>query len=142
MDTSFRSKEEALASRNWRVVDASDQVVGRLASKIAAVLRGKDNPSYAPHNDSGDFVIVINAEKIRFTGNKLAGKKYFRHTGYIGGIKEQTAAELLAKKPEDVLKKAVKGMLPKNALGRAQLKKLKVYSGAEHPHEAQQPVAL
>ena len=142
MDTSFRTKEEALASRSWRVVDASDQVVGRLASKIAAVLRGKDNPSYAPHNDSGDFVIVINAEKIRFTGNKLAGKKYFRHTGYIGGIKEQTAAELLAKKPEDVLKKAVKGMLPKNALGRAQLKKLKVYSGAEHPHEAQQPVAL
>ena len=142
MDTSFRTKEEALASRSWRVVDASDQVVGRLASKIAAVLRGKDNPSYAPHNDSGDFVVVINAEKIRFTGNKLAGKKYFRHTGYIGGIKEQTAAELLAKKPEDVLKKAVKGMLPKNALGRAQLKKLKVYSGAEHPHEAQQPVAL
>ncbi len=142
MKTSFRSKEEALSLRGWKIVDASDQVVGRLATQIAAALKGKNNPSYAPHNDSGDFVVVVNADKIKFTGNKLQGKKYYRHTGYIGGIKDETAEELLARKPEAVLKKAVKGMLPKNALGRAQFKKLKVYAGAEHPHEAQQPVEL
>ncbi len=142
MNTSFRSNEEALSLRKWKVVDASDQVVGRLATKIAAALKGKNNPSYAPHNDSGDFVVVVNADKIRFTGNKLEGKKYYRHTGYVGGIKEETAAELIKRKPEAVLRKAVKGMLPKNTLGRAQFKKLKVYAGAEHPHEAQQPVEL
>jgi large subunit ribosomal protein L13 len=142
METSFRTKEEAIKLRGWRVVDASDQVVGRLATKIAMVLKGKDNPIYAPHNDSGDFVIVINAEKIRFTGNKLTGKKYYRHTGFIGGLYDETAGELLARKPEAVIRKAVKGMLPKNTLGRAQLRKLKIYAGPEHPHEAQQPVEL
>ncbi len=142
MKTSFPTNEEALANRKWFAVDGTDKVVGRLASKIAQVLRGKHNPAYTPHNDSGDFVIVTNVDKITFTGNKNSQKKYFRHTGYIGGIKETSAASLLDEKPEEVLRKAVKGMLPKTSLGRAQLAKLKMYSGAEHPHAAQQPEDL
>ena len=142
MKTEFLSKEEAEATRKWFVVDADGKVVGRLASQIAEVLRGKRNPKYTPHQDSGDFVVVVNAEKIAFSGNKIQAKKYYRHSGYIGGISEETAAELMERKPEEVLKRAVKGMLPKNSLGRTQLRKLKIYSGAEHPHSAQQPVEL
>lgn len=142
MKTRFRTKEEALEARKWVVVDAADQVVGRVATRVASLLRGKDNPAYVPHNDSGDFVIVINADKVRFSGQKFGQKVYYRHTGYVGGIKAETAAELLERKPEEVLKRAVKGMLPKNSLGRAQLRKLKVFTGAEHGHQAQQPVAV
>ena len=128
--------------RKWFVVDATSKVLGRLASEIATRLRGKHKPNYSTFMDVGDFVVVVNAEKIRLTGKKMDDKVYYHHTGYIGGIKSMTAKEMLEKKPEEVLFKAVKGMLPKNTLGRAQLKKLKVYSGSEHPHDAQQPEAL
>ena len=128
--------------RKWYVVDASDKVLGRLASEIAIRLRGKHKPNYSTFTDTGDFVIVVNADKVRLTGNKWDDKIYYRHTGYMGGLKEITARELLAKVPEDLLMKAVRGMLPKNTLGRSQLKKLKVYAGENHPHEAQQPEAL
>jgi large subunit ribosomal protein L13 len=128
--------------KNWYVVDAEGKVLGRLASEIAARLRGKHKPNYSTFMDVGDFIVVINADKVKLTGNKLENKKYYHHTGFIGGIKEITAKELLEKKPTEVLQKAVKGMLPKNTLGRAQLKKLKIYAGKEHPHQAQQPVAL
>lgn len=128
--------------RNWFVVDAESKVLGRLASEIATRLRGKHKPNYSTFQDVGDFVIVVNAEKVRLTGKKLSGKKYYHHTGYIGGLKECTAEELLEKHPTDVLFKAVQGMLPKNSLGRAQLKKLKVYAGGDHPHVAQEPVEL
>lgn len=128
--------------RNWFVVDAESQVLGRLASEIATRLRGKHKPNYSTFQDVGDFVVVVNAEKVRLTGRKLTDKKYYHHTGYIGGLKECTAEELLEKHPTDVLFKAVQGMLPKNSLGRAQLKKLKVYAGGNHPHEAQEPVEL
>ena len=126
----------------WYVVDAQDQILGRLASTIAARIRGKHNPLYTPHVDTGDQIIVINADKIKFTGNKLSAKKYYRHSGYIGGIKETTAKELLEKRPEDVLRFAVKGMLPKNRLGRELNKKLFVYADENHPHSAQQPETL
>jgi large subunit ribosomal protein L13 len=128
--------------RNWFVVDAESKVLGRVASEIATRLRGKHKPNYSTFQDVGDFVIVVNAEKVRLTGKKLSGKKYYHHTGYIGGLKECTAEELLEKHPTDVLFKAVQGMLPKNSLGRAQLKKLKVYAGGNHPHVAQEPIEL
>lgn len=129
-------------NREWHVVDAHDQVLGRLAAQIAHRLRGKHKPEFAPHMDNGDFIVVINCEKIRVTGNKAADKVYYRHSGYVGGLKEITFEKLLAQKPHLVLMHAVKGMLPKNRLGRAMLKKLRIYAGAEHPHTAQQPKAL
>lgn len=128
--------------RKWYVVDAENKVLGRLATEIASRLRGKHKPTFSPFMDNGDFIIVTNADKIQLTGNKLEDKKYYRHTGYMGGIKEASAKELLEKHPTDLITKAVKGMLPKNKLGRAQLKKLKVYASATHPHTAQQPEVL
>jgi large subunit ribosomal protein L13 len=128
--------------RNWYVVDAQDKVLGRLASRIAMVLRGKTKPVFTPHMDSGDFVVVVNAAQVRLTGRKLDNKFYYRHSGYPGGLKTTTARHLLQRKPEEVLRHAVRGMLPKNSLGRHLLKKLKIYAGGEHPHEAQQPVPL
>jgi len=125
--------------RDWVVVDAEGQTLGRLATQLADALRGKRKPDFTPHIDTGDFVVVINAEKIRVTGDKLNQKTYWRHSGYPGGIKSRTLAEMLAKQPEEVIRKAVRGMLPRNKLGRAQLVKLKVYAGPEHPHHAQQP---
>lgn len=125
--------------REWVLVDAEDKILGRLATQVAMRLRGKHKPEFAPHVDNGDFVVVVNADKIRVTGNKLNAKKYYRHSGYPGGIKETGLREMLATKPEEVIRKAVRGMLPKNSLGRQLLKKLKVYAGTEHPHEAQQP---
>lgn len=125
--------------RVWYVVDAEGEIVGRLASKIAHVLRGKHKPSYTPHVDCGDNVIIVNADKIRFTGKKMDQKEYLSHSGYPGGQSSTTPKEMLAKHPERVIEKAVKGMLPKNKLGRAMFKKLYVYAGAEHPHAAQQP---
>jgi len=126
----------------WCVVDASGAVLGRLATKIASRLQGKHNPLYTPHADTGDSVVVINADKVMLTGKKWDQKIYYRHSGYIGGLKETTARELREKRPEDLVRFAVKGMLPKNKLGRKQLKKLKVYAGDQHPHEAQNPEAL
>ncbi|WP_054739463.1 50S ribosomal protein L13 [Cellulosilyticum ruminicola] len=128
--------------RQWYVIDAEGQTVGRLASQIAAILRGKNKPTYTPHVDCGDHVIVINAEKVVFTGKKLDQKLYRRHTGYAGGLKEITAREMLDTHPERVIMNAVKGMLPKNSLGRQMLTKLRVYAGTEHNHEAQKPVEL
>lgn len=128
--------------RKWYVVDATDHTLGRLSSEIAAILRGKHKPTFSTNLDTGDFVIVINADKIKVTGKKLDQKIYYKHSDYVGGLKETTLKEMLAKKPEDVIKLAVKGMLPKNALGRQQLKKLRVYNTAEHGHEAQMPEVL
>ena len=128
--------------KKWYLVDAENKVLGRLASEIANRLRGKHKPTFSDFIDNGDFVIVTNADKIRLTGNKWDDKKYYRHTGYMGGLKETSAKELMAKHPTDLLIFAVKGMLPKNKLGAAQLKKLKVYAGSSHPHAAQQPAAL
>jgi large subunit ribosomal protein L13 len=125
--------------RDWYVVDAEGQTLGRLATRIADALRGKRKPEYTPHCDTGDFIVVINAEKIRVTGDKLNQKRYWRHSGYPGGIKSRTLAEMLDRRPEEVIRKAVKGMLPRNRLARQQLTKLKVYAGPDHPHEAQQP---
>ncbi|MEE4364372.1 MAG: 50S ribosomal protein L13 [Desulfotignum sp.] len=124
---------------NWCVIDATDQILGRLASQVAYRIRGKHNPLFTPHVDTGDWVVVINADKIRLTGNKLADKTYYRHSGYVGSLKSRTAGELLEKNPEQVLKKAVQGMLPKNRLGRKLNKKLFVYAGDQHPHAAQKP---
>ncbi len=137
MKTYFSTNENSLENRKWVVLDANDQVVGRLASQIAFVLRGKNKPDFTPHNDCGDFVVVINAEKARFTGAKREKKVYYRHTLYPGGIKMDTPEELFEKSPEDVLLRAVKCMMPKGNLGRQQLKKLRVYKGSEHPHQAQ-----
>jgi len=128
--------------RDWLVVDLDGQVLGRAASQIAHVLRGKHKAIYTPSVDAGDFVVVVNAEKIKLTGNKLSDKMYHRHTGFPGGLRSANAATMLEKKPEDLIRKAVKGMLPKNKLGRQMLKKLKVYAGPEHPHKAQQPKEL
>ena len=125
--------------RDWLLIDAENQTVGRLASNIASILRGKHKPGFTPHMDTGDFVIVINAEKVRFSGNKETDKEYFRHTGYPGGVKLSTPKEVRQKKPTFIVKNAVKGMLPKGPLGRQMIKKLKVYAGNEHPHEAQNP---
>jgi large subunit ribosomal protein L13 len=128
--------------RDWVVVDASGQTLGRLATRIADVLRGKTKPEYTPHCDVGDFVIVVNAEKISVTGNKRQAKLYHRHTGHPGGLKTRTLDDMLDRRPEEVIRKAVKGMLPRNRLARQQLRKLKVYAGPEHPHVAQQPTQL
>ena len=129
----------AARQRDWYVVDAEGQTLGRLATRIADALRGKRKPDYTPHIDTGDFVIVVNAEKIHVTGNKLEQKRYWRHSGYPGGIKSRTLGEMLERRPEEVIRKAVKGMLPRNRLARQQLRKLKVYAGPEHPHQAQKP---
>ena len=137
MNTSHARKEDVV--KQWYIIDANDRVLGRLASKIANILRGKDKAIFSPHVDTGDFVIVVNAEKVKLTGNKLQGKVYYHHSGYPGGIKAINAEKLLAKKPEELLRRAVKGMLPKNKLGRKIFKKLKVYAGPQHEHEAQQP---
>lgn len=145
MDTlSYRtvSLNKATAQKEWVVVDATDQILGRLSSKIALVLRGKHKPGYTPHVDCGDNVIVINAEKVRLTGNKLKGKVYIRHTGYPGGQRFQTAEELMAKHPARMVEKAVKGMLPKNSLGAKLFTNLHVYVGAEHDNIAQQPKVI
>ena len=128
--------------RDWFVVDATDLVLGRLAAEIAHRLRGKHKPEYTPHVDTGDYIVVVNVDKLRVTGNKAHDKKYYRHTGYPGGIYERNFTELQNQFPERVLEKAVKGMLPKGPLGYAMIKKLKVYAGTEHPHTAQQPKAL
>jgi large subunit ribosomal protein L13 len=125
--------------RDWLIVDATGLTLGRLATQIAEALRGKRKPQYTPHIDTGDFVVVVNAEKITVTGNKLADKKYYRHSGYPGGLKVRTLGEQLERRPEEVIRKAVKGMLPRNRLGRKQLTKLKVYAGPDHPHAAQKP---
>jgi large subunit ribosomal protein L13 len=134
-----KSQKKETVERKWYIVDAEGETVGRICSRIAAVLRGKHKPSYTPHVDCGDYVVVINAEKIRFTGQKENQKEYLRHTGYPGGQRSKTAKQLLAERPERVVENAVKGMLPKNKLGRAMYKKLFVYAGAAHPHDAQQP---
>jgi large subunit ribosomal protein L13 len=128
--------------RNWLVVDANGQTLGRLATQIANALRGKTKPEYTPHCDTGDFVVVVNAEKIAVTGNKRADKKYYRHTGYPGGIKERSLNDMLERRPEEVIRRAVKGMLPRNRLARKQLTKLKVYAGPDHPHVAQKPIPM
>jgi len=128
--------------RTWFVVDAENQVVGRLASQLAAILRGKHKPSFTPHMDTGDYVVVINAEKARFTGNKELAKLYFSHSGYPGGVKQRSVRDMRVRKPTFLIENAVKGMLPKGPLGRQMLKKLKVYAGTDHPHEAQQPQVL
>ncbi len=125
--------------QEWLLIDATDMVLGRLASEVASILKGKHKPQYTPHVDTGDYVIVINASKIKLTGNKLADKKKYRHSGSPGGLKETAISDMLATRPERVIQGAVKGMLPKNTLGRAMNMKLKVYGGAEHPHEAQKP---
>ncbi|RME93695.1 MAG: 50S ribosomal protein L13 [Bacteroidetes bacterium] len=141
---SYKTKSANAASveRKWHVIDADGLVVGRLASKIATVLRGKHKPDFTPHFDNGDYVIVLNADKVRFTGQKMAQKTYLRHTGYPGGQRATTPRDLLAKKPERILENAVRGMLPKTRLGRAQIKKMFLYTGTEHPHQAQKPQKL
>lgn len=133
------SPKQADVTHDWVVIDATDVVLGRLASHAAALLRGKHKPTFAPHMDMGDFVIVVNADKVALTGAKLENKLAYRHSGYPGGLTAQTYAEMLEKHPTRAVEKAIRGMLPKNSLGRAQFKKLKVYAGAEHPHQAQQP---
>ncbi|MDI3546800.1 MAG: large subunit ribosomal protein [Halanaerobiales bacterium] len=128
--------------RKWYVVDAAGQTLGRLATRIAEVLRGKHKPTFTPHVDTGDYVIVVNAEKVKLTGNKWEQKKYYRHSGYPGGLKETPYNKLVEKKPELIIEKAVRGMIPHNKLGRKIMKKLKVYAGPEHPHQAQQPEVM
>jgi large subunit ribosomal protein L13 len=140
MDTFF--PKEGDLNKKWYVADADDAVLGRLSARIAAVLRGKHKAIYTPHTDTGDFVIVVNAEKVKLTGNKLDQKTYARYSGYPGGLRMVNARTLLASRPEEVIKLSVRGMLPKNALGRKMLKKLKVYKGNEHPHKAQMPEKL
>jgi len=137
----FVAKEQEV-DRKWYLVDAEDKILGRLATQIATRLRGKHKPIFTPHADTGDFIVVVNAEKVALSGKKWDKKIYYRHSGYIGSLKEISARKLLEKKPEDVLRFAVRGMLPKNSLGRRQLKKLKIYVGPENPHEAQQLEAL
>ncbi len=140
MSTSMPKESEI--ERKWFVVDAEGQVLGRLASRVASILRGKHKPSFAPHLDVGDHVVVVNAQKIHLTGRKLSHKRYRWHSGYIGGLRDVTAETMLRRHPERVIEWAVQGMLPKNRLGKAMAKKLKVYRGAEHPHQAQQPEPL
>ena len=137
----FSAKKEEV-DRAWVLIDGEDQVLGRLASEIAKILRGKNKPIFTPHVDTGDFVVVVNCEKVRLTGNKLRDKVYYRHTGYTGHLKTLTARQLMDRRPQEVLKHAVRGMLPKNHLGRQLLKKLKIYAGPEHPHAAQKPEAI
>ena len=140
MKTRMLSKHTA--QRNWVVMDVKDKVLGRAATQIASMLRGKHKPTFTPHADTGDFVVVVNAEKIHVTGQKLDQKMYHRHSGYPGGLRSRTLREQLDRQPTEVLRKAVKGMLPRNRLSRAQLTKLKIYAGPEHPHEAQAPKPL
>jgi large subunit ribosomal protein L13 len=140
MSTSIAKKADL--QKDWYVVDLEDKVLGRAATEIARVLRGKHKPIFTPSVDTGDFVIVVNADKVRLTGNKLSQKTYYRHSGYPGGIRSVTAGKLLEQNPEEVIRKAVKGMLPKNKLGRQMFKKLKVYASSDHPHQAQQPKEL
>jgi len=128
--------------RRWFVADLNGQVLGRAATTIATILRGKNKPEFTPHIDTGDFVIVVNADKVKLTGNKAEKKMYYRYTGFVGGLKSENAGKLLARKPEELIRRAVQGMLPKNALGRRLLLKLKVYIGPNHPHEAQNPQPL
>ena len=142
MSTFVPSGVNLEANRTWYVVDATGQTVGRLATRVASVLRGKHKPTYTPFIDMGDHVVIVNAEKVVFKGNKLEEKMYRHHTGYPGGLKETTARDMMARHPERVLEQAIKGMLPKNKLGRAMAKKLKVYVGPNHPHEAQKPVPM
>ena len=137
----YQAKKEELKYQ-WYLVNAEGKVLGRLASELAKILRGKHKPTFTPHVDTGDFVVVVNAEKVGLTGKKLKDKIYYRHTGYPGGIKEVSAEKLLAKKPTELIRRAVKGMLPKNSLGRQMFRKLKVYAGPNHPHKAQNPVPL
>jgi len=136
------NREEALAQRQWYIIDAQGKILGRMATEIAKVLRGKHKPSFTPNQDAGDFVIVINARNIKLTGTKLEKKIYYRHTEYPGGIRERTAAKMLEEKPEDLIKLAVRGMLPKNRLSRKLVTKLKIYPGPVHPHDAQKPQPL
>jgi large subunit ribosomal protein L13 len=136
------SAKPAEVRRNWYLVDATDKTLGRLSTEIARRLRGKHKPEYTPHVDTGDYIVVINAEKVRVTGNKLSDKMYHHHTGYIGNLKSISLEKLLGKAPERVIEHSVKGMLPKNPLGRAMFKKLRVFAGAEHTHQAQQPQPL
>jgi large subunit ribosomal protein L13 len=136
------STEEARAARRWYIADAEGKILGRLASRVASVLRGKTNPSFSPHLDAGDFVIVVNAAKVRLTGQKMEKKEYIRHTGYPGGVRRARAGDVLAKHPTRLVRDAVSGMLPKNRLGRRLATKLKVYAGPDHPHRAQKPVPL
>lgn len=138
MMKTYSAKKENI-ERQWVVIDAQDQVLGRLATRVATILRGKNKPIFTNHVDTGDFVVIINAEKIRLTGNKLDAKMYYRHSGYPGGIKGMSARQMLERKPEQVIKAAVKGMLPKNKLATQVFTKLKVYAGPDHPHKAQQP---
>jgi len=142
MPVTTQSAKQGTVERRWHVVDAEGQTLGRLAATIAEVLAGKRSAWFTRHCDTGDFVVVVNAEKIAVTGNKLQQKRYWRHSGYPGGIRSRTLAEQLERRPEEVLRKAVRGMLPKNKLGRKQLLKLKVYAGPNHPHAAQQPAPL
>ena len=141
MKTTVMAKSETV-DRKWYVVDATNIPLGRVASQVAAVLRGKNKPIYTPHVDTGDYVIVINSDKMVLTGNKLNDKKYFHHSGYPGGLKEVTYKDLMEKRSDFALERAIKGMLPKNSLGKKMFGKLKVYKGSEHPHQAQQPVEL
>jgi large subunit ribosomal protein L13 len=140
--TTNLSAQAARAARRWYIADADGKILGRLASHVASVLRGKTNPTYSPHVDAGDFVVVVNAAKIRLTGQKTAKKEYVRHTGWPGGVRRARADEVLAKHPTRVLRAAVTGMLPRNRLGRRLATKLKVYAGPDHPHRAQKPVPL
>jgi large subunit ribosomal protein L13 len=142
MSTKTYNAKPGEIARDWYVVDASGQTLGRLATRIADTLRGKGKPQYTPHVDTGDFVVVVNAEKIEVTGSKLDQKRYYRHSGYPGGIRSRTLREQLDRRPTEVLRTAVKGMLPKNKLAARQLTKLKIYAGPDHPHEAQAPKEL
>jgi large subunit ribosomal protein L13 len=137
----YQPKKEEL-DHQWYVVNAEGKVLGRLSAGLAKILKGKNKPTYAPHLDTGDFVIVVNAGKVTLTGKKLKDKIYYHHTGYPGGIKQMNAEKLMAKKPTEMIRMAVKGMLPKNSLGRQMLRKLKIYAGPNHPHEAQKPALL
>ncbi|MBI5506812.1 MAG: 50S ribosomal protein L13 [Deltaproteobacteria bacterium] len=140
--TKSLSVETARAARQWYVVDAADQALGRLATRVAVVLRGKHNPAFTPHVDCGDFVVVVNADKVRLTGSKATGKIHYTYSGYPGGIRHRSAGDILAKNPDKLIRQAVVGMLPRNRLGRALARKLKIYSGSEHPHVAQAPQDL
>lgn len=137
----FVAKEHEI-EKKWYLIDAKGKTLGRLASEIAILLRGKHKPIFTPHMDAGDYVVVVNADKVFLTGDKLEKKIYYRHSGYVGGLKKTTAKQMLQKKPENLIKLAVKGMLPKNSLGRRQLTKLKIYAGQDHPHQAQNPGEL
>src|SRR4030043_2014439 len=137
----YQAKKEELEYK-WYLVNAEGKVLGRLATELANILKGKNKPTFTPHVDTGDFVVVVNAEKVVLTGKKMKDKKYYHHTGHPGGIRETSAEKLLARKPTEMIRIAVKGMLPKNSLGRQKIQKLKIYAGAKHPHEAQKPVPL